>query len=1781
MNEERFGFCIGRQIHRSNSSTVYEARRKRDGLPAILKVLEHGKADGPRGLASLRHEDRILTELALDCIPRSLGLKQDERGWALAMERLPGSSLRKLIDNHVAEETVIGIPEALKLSVALTTAIDALHSHRAIHKDINPDNVIVDPKTSVLWIVDFDIATRLPQQVAGFQSPTIMEGSLPYISPEQTGRTNRPVDYRTDYYSLGVSLFELLTNQRPFQFQGPLELVHAHLAHASPSIRAIREDVPIALERVVHKLMAKSADDRYQSATGICSDLQAIARALEDKREVELDALGTADVSRRFVLPSKLYARQSSVAQLENCFSAAQTVGAQTVLVSGPSGIGKSAVVRELYRPITKAGSLFAAGKFEQYGGSRPYGAISQCLSALATQLLTESETELEALRQRVLRKVGNNVAFLGGMAPEFGLLLGEPPKTHSSFSAEARNRLIQAIRDLVAAVTERGRVLCFFLDDMQWADSDSLSLIEEVVLSARDSPLLLVMAYRDGEVASAHPFLQSVSALRQAGMPIDDLALTPLPESAIEELLCDTFGVGRTRAVDLASLVHSRTAGNPFFVRSFVSALVEDGLLTHTDGSWRWDLESIARRGVTENVVELILGETHRLDADTHRVLELGACMGSRFELQVLKQACPHGVTVDVLWPAIEAGLVLPLGHISGPTDLVGAAPGEYCCFAHDRIQQAIWGEVPGEERKQLHDRLARVLLGRTSASRTPEVLFESVRHLNESGPPENADAVQLRAYLNLEAARQALAAAAAARAAQFAEAGMAHLCGDDWRHRYDLMYGLHWCAAEAAYHTGQFERLEELGALLLEHGRTPLERSRVHHLRAQVCYANNAVADALSLDLKALGELGFLLPENPGQQYVEADARQTRTALAGKSLDDLVGGPECTSATVRQEMEILDRMVLLSYFCASPLFSPLVGRLIRLSVEHGTSPYSAFGYIFYGVAEGAAGNYESAAKFGRIAVAIAERFGNHTILSRTYLHVHYMVAHWTTPFPDAVQPLRRAYSHGASAGSPYDTSVAAASLCIARFLAGEDLRQLEQDSRELAATISQFRQNQVLNWLDPYRQLAMNLSSATEKPWIFHGPAYDERQRVPGPRATGDAAALSNYYYCKALGCLLFCEYEEAYEFVCANRESLVTISSSTLVSAAAFAIDSLARLAVYGSRDDGARLQIVAEVQANQARISDLIPHCPRKYQHNYDLVAAELARVSADHAAAGRLYPLAIRNADGCGVSSERGVVCEAAGRYYYARSAVPQARSALRMAYESYLQWGATTKAQALEIEFPALLPQVLSIGVADPIVQTMKSTTNSSGLLDIIGALQATQLVSREVSLERLLSQLMSLLVKVSGAQSGMLLLAQEASWALRVRQVAPDRQPEAINRIVLAEGVASSAPLVPESILRYAIRTRKTVALEDAGGHPSHSHDRYVRHRHVSSALCVPLLRQGTVVGVIYLENNLAVGLFAAQRTRALELIASQAVVSLENARLYETLEQKVAERTNQLQLKNEELTETLSALESAQERLIVQERLASLGSMTTGLAHELRNPLNFVMNFARAGDKALQRLEGVICTQREATLPSVLGPMKALKQDLSMIRKHGSRIEGLIQSMLSHSNGNTGKRTMVNVNELLASYAELARHGSTAPNLAKVTFETELDETIPALSLIPQEMGRVFLNLVDNAIFATRERGAQLRDEPHTPTVRLRTRNLGSSVEIGVHDNGTGIPEEIRNRIFEPFFTTKGATTGTGLGLSICHEIVTRGNGGTLSVASVLGSHSEFVVALPTQQA
>jgi PAS domain S-box-containing protein len=1807
--------------------TLYRGRQHGNpsSILAIALTAEHPSAQSFR---RIEHELSLAAELDPAWAAKPLELTRHEGRAILVLKDPGGEPLDLVLERDPGR--LLDLTRVLRISVGLAVALGQVHRRGLIHKDIKPANLLVDGAGNA-WLTGFGIASRLPHER---QSPVpieIIAGTLAYMAPEQTGRMNRSIDTRSDLYSLGVTLYELLTGSLPFAANDPLEWIHCHIAR-QPAPLGDRAAVPESLSDIVMKLLAKNAEERYQTASGLEADLRRCLSEWESHARIDPFPLAARDSSDQLLIPEKLYGREREVDALLAAFDRVVNKGTpELVLVSGYAGVGKSSLVNELHKAIVSKRGLFVSGKFDQYKRDVPYATLAQACQSLVRQILIRSEAEVGHWRKALQDALGPNGQLIVNLIPEVEFIIEKQQAVPDLPLQEAQNRFRLVFRRFLGAFARKEHPLALFLDDLQWMDAASLELLEYLVTHSELQYLLLVGAFRDNEAGAAHSLKRTLESIRKAGARVEEIVLPPLGLDDVGALVSDALHCTPQHAHSLVQLVHEKTAGNPFFAIHFLRALTEQGLLQRDPdaGAWVWDLGRIRAHGYTENVVDLMVEKLKRLPGSAQRALQQFACLGNVSEIANLSlvfgksEEAIHASFLE----AVRAGLVLPLER-------------SYA-FLHDRIQEAAYALIPEDNRAGEHLRIGRVLLAGMTADQLDENLFDAASQLNRGSAlladrNEKADI----ATINLRAGRKAKASAAYASARAYFASGIALLDERDWTEQHELKFSLSLECAECELLSGSLEKGEQMIVELLQRAASEIEFADASRLKINLHVLTGQHSLAIESALGCLRRLGIDLPPHPAFEQVQAEYETVWQALKGRPIESLIDLPLMTDPKLHAAMQVLSALAGPATFTDFQLFCLLACRMVSISIQHGMSGASAYAYACLGSVLGPNFHrYREGYRLARLACDLVEKHA-YTVYDTKVYHAMGLAAFWTEPLTSVIE-LRRAATRTAAERGDLTFACYGMHQSITYLLMRNDPLDAVWFESEMAldfARAAKFRD--VVDLLLSQQRFIASMQGRDATSSTISDKQLDEEAFEAQATAARTPTVICLYWIRKLKARYLSGDYVEA-QAAADKAKALLRISTVQLQLFDYFYYAALTVAALYEEASADEQRNWRGILTAHQEQLREWAENYAPTFFDKHALVSAELARIEGRDADAMRLYEDAIRSARENGFVQNEGVAYEVAARFYAARGVESIAHKYRREARECYNQWGAFGKVKQLEERDPRIREARLPTSPASTIGTPVRE-------LDAETVVKASQALSSEIVLPKLIETLMRIAVEHAGAERGLLILLHGDEPRIEAEAAI------GYGKVEVAARLTVITPLdLPQSVLHYVIRTRERVVLDDASAGSLYSEDEYVRTKHSRSVLCLPIVNQAKIAGVLYLENNLTPRAFTSERVAVLEMLAAQAAISLENAKLYADLHRSEAflaqgqnishtgsfgwcisngeihwsEETYTIFGYDRTLKPTLELIFQRihpDDRDPVQHTIgrAIEASANLDFEHRLLMPdgsIKYLHVLARAGETSSGPLEYV------GTVMDVTERKRAEKERERLLQvqadlAHLSRVStmGELTASLAHEikqpisaaamNAKTCLRWLgreepdlpeaceaasrivkdvrraadiidrisslvkkVTLQRELVDVNELVREMisllSSETNLYSISISTELAENLPQVTADRVQLQQVFMNLMLNAIDAMKEMSGGSE-------LTIKSEVEDGQLLISVSDTGVGLPEEHGEKIFKAFYTTK--PHGTGMGLRISQSII-ESHGGRLWAASNSPRGASFYFTLP----
>ncbi len=1808
-------------IHKSERTLVYHGINMESGQSIIVKLMGH-EYPSFNELVQFRNQYAIAKNLDIPGMIKPYSLERYKNGYALIMEDIGAMSLAEY-----QRQFSVSFEQFWEISLQIVEILHHLHQNYIIHKDIKPANILIHLETKEVKLIDFSISSLLPKERTSLQTPNVLEGTLAYISPEQTGRMNRGIDYRSDFYSLGVTFYELLSGKLPFESEDPLELVHAHIAKNPPRIPETK--VPTPLADIVLKLMGKNAEERYQSALGLKYDLEK-CRAQFETGKIEAFVLGERDLCDRFLLPEKLYGREIEVQTLLDGFERVAAGQTEMMLVAGYSGIGKTAVVNEVHKPITRQKGYFINGKFDQFNRNIPFSAFVIAFRDLMRQLLGESDAELQKWKGKILAAVGDSGQVLIEVIPELERIIGEQPSAPELSGSAAQNRFNLLFEKFIAVFTTIEHPLTIFIDDLQWADSASLNLLKVLMGDTGTGYLLLLGAYRDNEVFPAHPLMLTLRELekrcdpatttgasgqtprrrqsqgnadqererapREQNTTISTITLTPLSVSHINQLVAETLSCTLELATPLTDLVCQKTKGNPFFTTQFLKGLHEDGLIAFNQnlGYWECDLVQVQDAALTDDVVEFMATRLHKLPEETQKVLKLAACIGNQFDLETLAIICKirSEEVASYLWSALREGLILPQSQAykffqGWPQDEekeddinVGYR------LLHDRVQQAAYNLISEEDKQATHLKIGTLLLENLSETDREERIFEIVNHFN-IGKKLIADAAQKRTLiqLNLSAGRKAKASTAYAGALSYIEAGMELLSDRCWKDDYEIAFALHKERAEVEHLNGHFEAAEMWIYRALGNVKTAMEKVEFYNIAIIQNTLQAKYTQAIDAGRQALALMGIELPENDFEAVRDAELEMATKTLQGRSFVTLMELPVMDKPEKQMAIKLLITLGPPTYRSHQRLWSVICAKAVNLCLNYGNTPEVGYIYPAFGGLRGyALNNYQGTDELLNVAIQLTQAFNNKSAESVAYLMIGSSLRHWSHPLKVATEDYLSSYRVGLESSNLQYAAYAFGHNMYCRFYQSVHLEELLEEVGESLAFGRKYKNQWAIDLLIGGQAIFAQLAQTSiDSPQQL--ASIDESDYLEQCRLHKNWQVICIYNILKTQFLFLLERFDEALESGREATAEIINVAPQGLLPYPRHIfIYSLLLASLYSQASESQKVEYSKKIWAYQKQLDIWAHNCPVNFLHLSCLVKAEIDRISGDVRNAIEMYDRAIAGAKENKYIQEEALANELAAKFYLEWGKEKIAPVYMTEAYYCYAQWGAKAKIEHLEKHYPQLLTPILQRqqlgGTTNSKITTLtKGTVSPTGtspgeLLDLASLIKASRSLSQEIDLKGAIANFMAVIQENAGAETVVLMNFEENTLMLTAHATK-----EEMSVIRIPVDTSNNVPL---TLVNQVKNTCQHLVLDNAKKDNDYGRDDYIQKHQPQSVLCMPLIDRGKVIGILYLENNQTSGAFTSDRIEILNLLCSQAAIALQNAQLY-----------HKEQLARNDLQQALTDLQQAQLQLVQSEKMATLGNLVAGVAHEINNPVGFIGGNVDAAQEHLQDLLSILSLYQENTSPpqEIAEEIEELEPDfiaedfpklIASMEEGCNIIRNISKSLRTFSRNDTASKTEFNLHEGIDSTLLILKYRLKANEQRHAIEIIKKYGDIPAVKCYPGQLNQVFMNLLANAIDALDESNEgkvfeEIEKRQNCITISTELSSSDYSVIVRISDNGVGMPEEVKAKIFQQGFTTKGVGKGTGLGMAIAHQIVTEKHGGMISCDSTVGEGTTFTIMIP----
>jgi predicted ATPase/signal transduction histidine kinase len=1785
------GYELGEELHYGPRTWVHRATRIADGLSVVLKTSSNHQPT-QHEVMRLRTEFEIGRRLKHPHLISFLDLVQSADRPVIVMEDAGERSLAELLAGAPLDTDTF-----LSIAIQMADGLSALHQEGVVHKDVNPTNVIHSMAAGgQSKLIDLSIASVMQDERLRISRPDQIEGTLRYISPEQTGRMNRSLDYRTDMYSLGVTFYEMLSGVPPFATEDPVELVYAHMAQSVPPLSQTHAEIPPALGAIVGKLLAKTAEDRYQTAAAVAADLRYCQEKLRTQLSLGDFKAGLNDISPQLRISERLYGRSRERDELLSVFHRVAHGGRELLLLNGEAGVGKSALAAELYQPVLKKRGWYISGTFDESRRDIPYSAFLQCMGELIQRLLTQSQPEIDRWRSRIAEALGGDCGVLVEALPDLEELVGATQDMPMLAPKAAERRFHDAMSRFFRVFGADATPLVIQLDDLHDADTASLHLLEVLLGDDELHGLLVIGCYQSSQIGSTHALALTLREIRQLSAEVTELKVKPLETGHIARMLADSLQTHRSETQELAQTIHQKTLGNPGFLRQFLHSLHRASVLRFDTARfrWLWDIGAVKKHAITDNVVPLLLEKMALLPEQSRKVLQTASCVGQRFNLETLAQLAGRTpcAMVEPIHQAVKEGILRPIGSCFGKI-VAGSGIGELSeiCralnaeleFAHDQFRQTAYDGIAVEDRPSLHLRLARLLHHELNDKSRDERLFEIVRHfeIGKRGLRDSDERLAV-AQLNHRAGLRAEGSAALDAAATHFDTALELLPERAWSTNYDICFDLHHrLSVSLSGLRRDPERVLALTASMTQRSRTLAHRLKGAAPRVTELARSGSPEEALTTAFSVLREFGIDLDTDDPEEAWQERARRIDELVGDRPIKELRSYRQADDEAVTAALELMRGTFLPLFMKRRELVTLAMAEVVRVSLEKGLAPMSGMAFSTWGrMVAHSRGDYAAGAAYAHLGIAVAEDSDTHRCGAQM---VAYGGTLWLTEnLREVLDGLRRTFRIGVERGEAFYAGLTAANLSSMAFAFGEPLEQLYEENRGLARYIETNMGDLGVREIHlTQRAIEVLRGQRPQDDTLFDGE--DNVDAVLGKMAGKNAEAVIWYHLIRSRIAYLFGDFAAAANAI----ERTTPHVDASMTEFALIDVHFYGALAVSRGRDEEYALTAIEEHRKHLESIVDAGGGI--NFQHKLLLIKGEQARLNGESERAASAYEDAIRMAGEGGFLADQALANEVAARHYLDRKLEKVAAVYLADARYGYEKWGATSKIEQLDEDFASILhPRSRRLNYTRELeaASGVKTTSSSeASLLDMGTVIKASHALAGEVVADTLLRKLLGIVAENVGAQRAFLILPREDDFIIAGNL--EDGHCSCHNLELAVEG----SDHLSRAIVHYTARTKKRVVLADASSKGPFRSDPYVETHAPKSVLSLPLTSQGELVAVLYLENNLATDVFTSRHVEVAELIGSQAAISIVNARLYQelqksndrlaqysqTLERKVDERTTDLAQKNAQLNESLARQERMQDQLLISEKMASLGNLVAGVAHEINTPIGAVISSVDVCRRVDGRLDGLLAgllAENSEAEKKVHRLQKMMKDNHDLIHTAGERIGEVVGNLRNFARLDEAERQKANLHDGIESTIKLTRHRFKG----HVDVELQFGE-IPSIVCYPNQLNQVFMNLIVNAVDAIEEK--RIRDSAFKRgIIRIETNPVNGMAQIRFSDNGVGMAPEQSKRIFEPGFTTKGVGVGTGLGLSISYNIIHQ-HGGTIDVSSEVGTGTIFEITLPLETA
>lgn len=1746
-------------IYSSQYTTIYRALDSRDNRTVLIKSLTE-EYNNPINFLKIKSIYDMLKTLESNYIMKVHKFFEFENRSAIVFEDFDGVILSQYMKKHRLE-----LKEFLELALKITKCMEYIHTKHLIHKNINPDNILYNADEKIVKLFGFENSSKVSFENVEALNPRIFYDNLFYISPEQTGRMNRPIDYRTDFYSLGITLYELACSKLPFASLEAAEMVYFHMAKTPIPVHQINDNIPFVVSKIIMKLMEKIPEDRYKSTYGIKYDLLECLRQLEELGKIEDFELARNDYVNKFQIPKKLYGREHEFRTLLYSFERAKKNQARFAFINGEDGIGKTALVNELHKPIMKNRGIFITGKCYAYNQNIPYSVLFNALNQFCTYILSESASEVKIYREKIMNIIGESAYLLIDSIPKLELIIGAQPRINEEFTSLMQNKFCMALMNLLIAISSLDRPIVFFLDDIQWIDVATLEIFEKIALGGNLKGALFICTYKNDEMDAKHPLQESIKHIKKAKGRVDILHLKNLSVDAVAEILEDSLNCDREKVNGLAEIMHEKTLGNPFYLSEFLKYCNEEKLFIYeiSNKVWKWDNNKIKNSKTSDNVVNLLVKKIKTLPVETKELLLIAACIGNRFDMRILSAI--SGKSVKTIKQALNFAIASEVIYVRAKNGL--HTQRQEFLFCHDRIHQAAYYVLSKKERKLIYLNIINYYERKVGLKNSSEMFILADLYSKVLDCIDKKDICKVISIF-MYAAKIARLTSAFESAKYYLELAL-KIAPDNLRKEKSFILPIY-----EEYHLILFNLMEYLQQdnvytkIQAITTTEPVEVVNSCCVQVTSFCRRNQPKEAYRLIAKLLGELGITYPDHQLDDAISEELEKLYRYIQADGIESLD-----KKSMIFEENDLSVAKLLNQMVAVGTLFSPACAQWAALAstnfmFEKGISYWALETLsLLTPTLASLKNDYDLGYKMSQQSISLLEKIGFSQGIYRSYFFYCVLNCHWFEPLENSIYSAQKAYKGNMKSG---ELNFSCYSLFPSQSSLLECCNSLEEMQTEIDSAIDlamQVNNPYASETFSTYQQLVKALKGTTFKAGSFNDDTFDEEEYSRSSKRNGFELAV--FYIYKALAEVIFSHFESAYEFT-KQAEKYRSYVSAHYVVALHTVLSSIAICKTINNVEDEEEAEKMrAKLQENQHWLAQRANDAPSNFEHLYDLVQAMINALDHQYEDAFLLFEKAVTGAEKNRRPYHYALITELIGQCYLEMGIKKTANYYIDEAHYSYLEWGALGKVTHMKKDYQHILTAGRSYSSA-----SIKN--NSLYDIDLNAIIHVSQTIFSEKETEKLLEKLMGILIQNSSSTLGHVLLKDENKVRLLVSGIVKKDIDVTICQSEIILGEPNAIEILPVSLINYVVMTKETLIIDNIY-RSQFAYDSYFDDTNIKSILCLPIMQQNNLKGIVYLENCKLTGAFTRNNTQVLSVIASQAAISIENAFLYTELEDKVRERTLQLEdtisklkVTNETLEQEINqritteiALEESEKQILLSKEYDKMKTdFFSNISHELRTPINVIFS-------ALQ----IHMSKQQVGKCQV----KECYKYGRIMQQNCYRLLRLINNLIDITKIDTGyfRVNQMNINmvslieNITASVADYVEDKGLS-----LIFDTDTEEKIMACD--PEKIERIILNLLSNAVKFT----------PTGGEIQVIIKSKKSKLYIHVKDTGRGIPKEKQEIIFKRFVQVDKSFSrdheGSGIGLSLVKDLIAL-HEGTISVKSKINHGSEFIVMLPcklTQQ-